>query len=266
MAVAFVPIASRRPAPASKAPASPAAAPIERGDGTPSGVDGLAGESGDGRARDEGLEAAVLAAGAAGAARVDDDVADLAGQAARSAMEPAVEDDAGRDAGPDREVGEVVDVADDATPMETEGGGADVVLDDARATEAVLELRTERQVRPAEVDREGDGAGQRVDPAGDADAEGRDVVGRGAGGGEGAPDDRGDLVDGAFRGAGRGGRDVAGQDVLVAIDDEDGDLAAADIDADEERAVAAVQAFGGRGSAPSARRSVIDAPSGRARG
>ena len=43
----------------------------------------------------------MLAARAAGAARVDDDVADLAGQAARAAMEPAVEDDAGRDAGPD---------------------------------------------------------------------------------------------------------------------------------------------------------------------
>ena len=51
-----------------------------------------------------------------GAARVDDDVADLAGQAAGAAMEPAVEDDAGRDAGPDREIGEVVDVADDAAP------------------------------------------------------------------------------------------------------------------------------------------------------
>ena len=144
--------------------------------------------------------------------------------------------------------------------METEGGGADVVLDDARATEAVLEPGAERQVLPAEVDGEGHRAGQRIDPAGDADTERRDVVGRGAGTGQGAADDRGDLVDGAFRGAGRGRGDVAGQDVLVAIDDEDGDLAAADVDADEQRAVAAVERS--RGSA----RSVIDAPSGRARG
>ena len=70
-------------------------------------------------------------------------------------------------------------------------------------------------------------------------------------------DDRGDLVDGAFLGAGRGRGDVAGEDALVAIDDEDGDLAAADVDADEERAVVAVEAVAA---------SVIGAPSGRARG
>ena len=64
--------------------------------------------AGDGRAGDERLEAAALAAGADRAVRVEDGVPDLAGQAAGAAVEPAVEDEAGRDAGPDREVGDVV--------------------------------------------------------------------------------------------------------------------------------------------------------------
>ena len=72
--------------------------------------------------------------------------------------------------------------------------------------------------------------------------------GRCVGVGEGAADDRGDLVDRAILGAGRGRGDLAGQDTLVAIDDEDGDLAAADVDADEERPVVAVEAGAGIGA------------------
>ena len=106
--------------------------------GRATGSDGGACLAGDARARDEGLEAAVLAAGAAGTARLRDDVADLTGQTAGAAMELAVEHDAGRDAGPDGEVGQVVDLADDATAMEAEGRGTDVVLDDGRAAEAGL--------------------------------------------------------------------------------------------------------------------------------
>ena len=103
------------------------------------------------------------------------------------------------DAGPDREVGEVVDVADDAAPMEAEGGGADVVLDDARATERGPRAarRAAGPCQPRLTARVT--AGQRIDPAGDADAERRDVVGAGAGVGERVADDRGDLVGGAFR-------------------------------------------------------------------
>ena len=51
----------------------------------------------------------------------------------------AVEDDAGRDAGPDREVGEVVESPQDAALVEADGGGADVVLDDDREAERGLE-------------------------------------------------------------------------------------------------------------------------------
>src|SRR5262249_41976755 len=122
------------------------------------GGDRVAGLPGEGGARDQGLEAAPLATGAAGAVRLDDDMADLAGEALRAAGQRAVEHATGRDAGADREVREVVDGPDDAAPMETEGRGPDVVLDDGRAAEPVLQLRPERQVGPAEVDREGHGA------------------------------------------------------------------------------------------------------------
>ena len=124
--------------------------------------------------------------------------------------------------------------------METERRRADVVLDDARPPEASLELGAERQVRPAEVDGERDGAGERVHATGDADTDRGDVVDRGAGGGERGVDDRAISSTARSGRAGRGRRDLAGQDALVAIDDEHGDLAAADVDTDEQRAVAAV--------------------------
>ena len=103
-------------------------------------------------------------------------MADLAGQAARPAVEPAVEDEPGRDAGPDREVREVVGRAEDAPSMEPDRGGTGVVLDDARAAETAFEARRRSgEVVPAEVDRERHVAGQRVDAAGHADADDRDV-------------------------------------------------------------------------------------------
>ena len=125
---------SRRPAPHPGARLS--RAPIDRRDGTrPASMP--RGRAGRWRADTSVSRQPVWPQAQTGAARVDDDVADLAGQPARAAMEPAVEDDAGRDAGADREVGEVVDRAATRAPMEAEGGGADVVLDDARAAEAV---------------------------------------------------------------------------------------------------------------------------------
>ena len=96
---------------------------------------------GDGRAGHERLEAAALTAGADRAVGVDDGVADLAGEAAGAAVEPAVEDDAGRDPGPDREVRDVVRRAEDAAPVQADGGGTGVVLDDARAAEACAPAR-----------------------------------------------------------------------------------------------------------------------------
>ena len=81
-------------------------------------------------------------------------------------MEAAVEDDAGGDAGPDGEIGEVVDLAEDTPAVEAEGRGTDVVLEDTRPADRALELVAESQVRPAEVDGQGHRAGQRVDPAG----------------------------------------------------------------------------------------------------
>ena len=63
-------------------------------------------------------------------------MADLSGQPADPAMEPAVEDDTGRDPGPDAEIDEVVGAAELGVAMEADGGGPDVVLDDARDAEA----------------------------------------------------------------------------------------------------------------------------------
>ena len=66
---------------------------------------GAAPALGDGAAAGERFDAAVLAAAAQRAVRVDRDVADLARRAARTAPQLAVGDDAGRDAGAEVEVG-----------------------------------------------------------------------------------------------------------------------------------------------------------------
>jgi hypothetical protein len=55
-------------------------------------------------------------------------------------------------------------------------GGTDVVLDSDRDAEHPLHLVAQRQRVPAEVHRQRHRAGVRVDPAGDADAEGRQVA------------------------------------------------------------------------------------------
>ena len=100
-------------------------------------------------------------------------MADLAGEAADAAMEPAVEDDARRDPGADAEVGEVADVRQDPALVQASGGGADVVLDCDRDAVTLGDQADEREVVPAEVHGEGHAARDRVDPAGDADADGQ---------------------------------------------------------------------------------------------
>jgi hypothetical protein len=123
--------------------------------------------------------------------------------------------------------------------MAAEGRGADVVLDHARATEQRFEFCAKGEFRPAEVDRQADRAGQRIHPAGDADTDRGDVIGRCAGLRKRPVDDTGDDVGRLRLGPGRGGRRVACEDALIAIDDEDGDLGATDVDADEQRTVTA---------------------------
>ena len=117
----------------------------------------------------------------------------------------------------------------------------------------------QRQVVPAEVDREGDGAGRRVDAAGHADADARDVVGRAPASARARSMTGGDRVGGAVL-VGHGGGVVARPRTAPSgLDDEDGDLGAADVDADD--------GAGARWpSRPVAGRRVIGAPSGRARG
>jgi hypothetical protein len=114
---------------------------------------------------------------------------DLASEPVGTAMEPAGKDDAGRHAGSDRQIGEVIDIADDTPAMKADRSRTHVVLDDAWSTEPRLHLGAERKARPAEVDGETDAARQRIDPSRHADADGRDVVRRGSGRLEGAVDD-----------------------------------------------------------------------------
>ena len=168
------------------------------------------GELADRRPGGEGLEAAVAGrTRSSGAARLEDDVADLAGQAARAAMERAVEHDAGGDAGADAEVGEVVVVADDAAGVEAGGRGADVVLDADGNAERAPRAAGQRQVVPAEVDRERDGAGRGVDAAGDADADRGRSSGRAPASARAASSASAICVDGASRRRRRGRGDVA---------------------------------------------------------
>ena len=118
--------------------------------------------------------------------------------------------------------------------MDPRGRGTDVVLDGARHAEARLEPVAERQVVPAEVDRERHDAGQRVDPARDADADRRrrrpaSRRPRARAASTAAAMSLGGLVRLAD-----GGRACGGRGPVGAVDDEDRDLAAADVDADEQ--------------------------------
>ena len=85
-------------------------------------------------------------------------MADLLGEAAGTAVERAVEDDAGGDAGADREVRQVVEIAEDAALIQADGRGTGIVLDDDRAAESLLQGVAQRVVVPAKIDGEGDGA------------------------------------------------------------------------------------------------------------
>ena len=161
----------------------------------------------------------MLAAGAHGRRRGSTiDMADLAGEAAGAAMEPCrrgrrrprrrsrPRGRRGRRCRRRR-----------ARAMEADGRGPDVVLDDARATEAGLERGPSGKSRPAEVDGEGDrarAAGRRG--RGRRRRRRATSLGRGSRPSR-AVDDRGDRVDRAVLGA-RGGRRRRGtaEDALVA--------------------------------------------------
>ena len=120
--------------------------------------------------------------------------------------------------------------------VQSDGGGADVVLDHARDTERRLEPPPERQVLPAEVDGERHVAGRGVDAARDAEADRGDVGHRGPGLADRLPDDGGDLGDRLIRLRGSGRNGLPGEDRVALADDEDGDLAAADVDANPKPA------------------------------
>src|SRR3954449_12118184 len=191
------------------APGSPVPPPPARGSKPapgPPGAGGGVADLADPTPRGERLEAAAEPAGAARPAGLEDDVADLPGQAPRPAVEHPVDHDAGGDPRADAQVGEVGAVAGDVARVEPGGGGADVVLDRDRDAEALLQPGTQRQLVPAEVDRERDRPVAGLDPTRDPDADREQVVLRQAGRGEGRLECVRDPVDGVARIA-RAGRD-----------------------------------------------------------
>ena len=105
-------------------------------------------------------------------------------------------------------------------------------------------------------------AGHGVDPAGDADTDGVEVVAGDAGGRERLIERCGDRGRGRPLVTDRGRVGGAATDDAVGIDDEDRDLGATDVDAgDEAGAGSPARAVTGIPPSP-----LIDAPSGRARG
>ncbi len=131
------------------------------------------GTTGNRGARGVGLEAAVVAATAASAVEVDGDVADFAGAIGGTVMELAVQDDPAADPGPDGHADHVRAAACRADPGFAEDGTIGIVVERRHQAEALGQLGPQRHVHPAEIRREQDHPGARVErPRGtDADAE-----------------------------------------------------------------------------------------------
>src|SRR5438094_6329848 len=101
---------------------------------------------------------------------------DLAGEPSCPAVQPTAEDDTRADPGPDAEIDEVLDLAEQSPLADPGSCGPDVVLDRARHPETPLELLAQRKSVPAEIDRQRHDAGNRVDASGHADADGGHAV------------------------------------------------------------------------------------------
>ena len=102
---------------------------------------------------DQRAQAAAQAAGAGSALRVDGDVADLAGGPGRAPVQAAAHDVARSDAGPDLDVGDVLQALPRAPPVLGQRSQVGVVVDQHRHAEA---LRQEREAGPSFPGRQGD--------------------------------------------------------------------------------------------------------------
>ena len=142
----------------------------------------LAQQLAQGRAGDEGLQAAAVAAAADRTLRVDEDVADLAGDAARAAERPAVDDQAGADARRQPQVHEHPRAAPGAEGRLAERADVRVVVEVHRRGEPPLELGDGVQPAPAGQDRlRAHEARLAVDRPGQPDAGGQQAPGAHAG-------------------------------------------------------------------------------------
>src|SRR3954463_5883007 len=177
--------------------------------------------------------AAAPAAAADGALVAHVDVADLAGQADRAVVEAPAEHEARADARGDLDVQDVGQAARGADRDLAERTEVGVVVDLDRDVEAALELRGGPQADPVGQDhRRADGAGARVDRAGQADAGADDPRAVHVGLGQNLVDHLG----GGVQGAARGGVDVdlggaLGQDRARQVGERDAQVVMAEVDA-----------------------------------
>ena len=131
-------------------------------------------------------------------------------------------------------------VAEDAALIQADGRGTGIVLDDDRAAESLLQGVAQRVVVPAKIDGEGDGALPPIDPSGDTDTDGTQVVAGDARGREGIIEAAEDGLGGAVLVAHGGGACGTTKDGAVGVDDEHGDLRPTDVDARHGTRAAAV--------------------------
>src|SRR5581483_2697554 len=205
-------------------------------DRRPAGGEGFSGLVGDGGARGERLQAAVVAAVAAPAVQLDRHVAGLAGDAAGAEQQVVIDDDAAADTGADGEVDHVGDAAARAEAVLAEGGEVSVVAGaDGQVAEGGQAVG-EGQVFPAgQVGGLVDDAAPGVDGAGcdDANAHRARAGGRA---GDGMKDGVGDAREDHIWPGGRvGGVDRVGDQVALAADEAHAEARAAQVDGDGQR-------------------------------
>jgi hypothetical protein len=160
-------------------------------------------------------------------------VSEFAGTAAVAAVDVAARDDPEADAAPDRHREEVLRVPAAAVEAFGDRQGVDVVVDEHRHVEALLEDRRKRDLVPAEK-RRLDGAALRVDDTRDteSDAEHRHRA-------PGCPP--GEQVDEAVESVGRGGverRLVALDHIRVQVDADADDVVRRDLRTEGARRIA----------------------------
>ena len=200
-------------------------------------ADGLAGRGGvmAGESGTAGIsfEAAARAAVTAVALGVDSHMAGFAGAVAFAVEQRALVDDGGADAGADDDVDHAASVPSSAEVKFTEGGDFGIMVERDRQGQALAQGAAEGRVGDAgQIDQREQVAADVIDRAGRANAD----RGRADAGGQWVFQ-RGDFAGDALDDAGQAGIGIgvdaaAREDLVGGADQAEGDLAAAEVDAD----------------------------------